>query len=306
MGGQPREAIATLEALHNDGADAMQIVSDLAEAVHAATRIKAAGEDAVPALSAGERARANAAAGRLPMAALARAWQMLLKGLEEVGRAPRAITAAEMLLIRMCYASNLPAPDEVIRSLTANPAARTNSEPSRNESPTRADVRDSSDAPRGRRIAGGEDAPLLDDEKMPDPGPEMAAPLPPRLESYAGVVALAGEKRDVRLKMALEDQTELVRFKPGHIELHLLAGAPKDLAGELGRRLLGWTAERWIISITAERGERPLGEVRREREAKMLEEARRHPSVQQVMRTFPGAAITAVRDLGDGEKGEKG
>ncbi len=305
LGGRPRDAIALLEALHNDGADATQIVTDLAEAVHAATRVKAAGEGAVPALSAGERTRAKAAAARLSMAALARAWQMLLKGLEEVNRAPRAITAAEMLLIRMCYAANLPAPDEVIRSLTANPGGRTNSERLQNETPIRAEVRDSSDVPPGRRFAGGEDAPLLDDDERPDPGLEMAAPLPPQLASYADVVSLAGERRDVRLKMALEDQTELVHFKPGHIELHLLAGAPKDLAGDLGRKLLAWTGERWIISITAERGERPLGEVRREREARMREEARRHPAVQQVMRAFPGAEIATVRDL-DGDKGKKG
>ena len=304
LGGRPRETIALLEALHTDGADAMQIVSDLAEAVHAATRIKAAGEGAASALSASERARAKAAAGHLPMAALARAWQMLLKGLEEVARAPRAITAAEMLLIRMCYAANLPSPDDVIRSLTANPGNRTNGERSRNESQTTADVRDSSGAPLARRIAGGEERPLLDDDEMPDA--EMTAPAPPRLESYADVVALASEKRDVRLKMALEDATELVRFKPGHIELHLLAKAPKDLAGDLGRKLMGWTGERWLISITAERGEQPLGAVRREREAKLLEEARRHPAVQQVMRAFPGAEITAVRDLGTGDKGKKG
>ncbi len=305
LGGKPREAIALLETLHNDGADATQIVTDLAEAVHAATRIKAAGEQAAPALSADERARAAATAARLSMAALARAWQMLLKGLEEVNRAPRAITAAEMLLIRMCYAANLPAPDEVIRGLIANPGARPNGERSNNESQTRVSVRDSSGSPPGRRFAGGEDAPLLDDDEVPDPGPEMAAPLPPRLESFVDVVALASGKRDVRLKMALEDQTELVHFKPGHIELHLLPGAPKDLAGDLGRKLLAWTGERWIISITDARGERPLGEIRREREAKMREEARRHPAVQQMMRTFPGAEITAVRDL-NGDNGKKG
>ncbi len=305
LGGQPREAIALLETLHNDGADAVQIVTDLAEAVHAATRIKAAGEKAAPALSANERARATTAAGRVSMAALARAWQMLLKGLEEVNRAPRAITAAEMLLIRMCYAANLPAPEEIIRSLTANSGSRTNSERLNNESPTYTRVRDSSDSSPSRRFAGAEEAPLLDDDEMPDPGLEMTAPLPPRLESFADVVALSGEKRDVRLKMALEDQTELVQFKPGHIELHLLSGAPKDLAGDLGRKLLAWTGERWIISITDAHGERPLGEIRREREAKMREEARRHPAVQQMMRTFPGAEITAVRDL-NGDNGKKG
>ncbi len=296
VGGNPKEAIEQLEALHADGADPIQIVGDLAEAIHAATRIKAAGEAAVSALSASERMRAKALADRLSMAALARAWQMLLKGLDEVGRAPRGIVAAEMLLIRMCYAADLPPPEDIIRRLTGKQAEQPHAEPSRNELRASEGVLDSSPQmakpPAGRRAMGGENA-------APEPthAPEAAAPAGARLDSFADIVALAAEKRDVLLKLALEDSAELVRFRPGHIELHVLPNAPKDLANDLGRKLKFWTGERWMISVTEERGEKPLGEVRREREARMLEEAKRHPAVQSVLRRFPDAEVTAVRDL---------
>ncbi len=299
VGGKPKEAIEQLEALYADGADPIQIVGDLAEAVHAATRIKAAGEDAVSALSASERARAKALSDRLSMAGLARAWQMLLKGLDEVGRAPRGIIAAEMLLIRMCYAADLPPPEDIIRRLTGKQAEQRQAEPSRNESRVSEGVLDSSPPmalpPAARRTMGGENA-----APEPSHAPEAAAPAGPRLDSFADIIALAAEKRDVLLKLALEDSAELVRFRPGHIELHVLPNAPKDLANDLGRKLKFWTGERWMISVTEERGERPLGEVRREREARMLEEARRHPAVQSVLRRFPDAEVTAVRDLSTG------
>jgi DNA polymerase-3 subunit gamma/tau len=306
LSGKPKEAIALLEGLHADGADPLQVIGELAEAVHAASRIKAAGEESVSTLSASERTRAVATAQRLPMPALARAWQMLLKGLDEVARAPRAITAAEMLLIRMSYAANLPSPDDLIRHLTQNPAPRTNREHGSNESPTLGNVPDSSGAPQARLAAGGAggaDVAAFADG-MPEAGvmPETAvreAPAAPKLDSFADVVAMAAERRDMRLKLALEDDVELVRFKPGHIELHLLANATKALTGNLSRKLKDWTGERWIVSITDERGEKPLGEVRREREARMKEEARRHPAVQQILRTFPDAQIAAVHDLGD-------
>jgi DNA polymerase-3 subunit gamma/tau len=126
------------------------------------------------------------------------------------------------------------------------------------------------------------------------------------LQSFADIVALAAEKRDILLRLALEDTVELVRFKPGQIELHLLPDAPGDLAQDLGRKLRHWTGDRWMISVTDQRGEKPLGQVRREKEAKMLEEARRHPSVQAVMRQFPEAQIVGVRELGPGDRGPKG
>lgn len=132
-----------------------------------------------------------------------------------------------------------------------------------------------------------------------------AAPAAPRLESFADVVALAAERRDVRLKMALEDEVELVRFKAGQIELHLLGKASRDLANDLARKLQAWTGERWMISVTAERGERPVGEVRREHQARMLEEAKRHPAVRAVMRHFPDAQVTSVREIGSENGGGK-
>jgi DNA polymerase-3 subunit gamma/tau len=298
LSGDAKQAVGLLDALNADGADPAQIVTDLAEAVHAATRIKAAGEDSVAALSETERQRAKAIAGRLNMAALARAWQMLLKGLDEVGRAPRPMTAAEMLLIRMCYAANLPPLDEVIRSLTGSGASGSRQGQAGNESRRSRDVADSFDAsepPRARRVAGEADPAAPRAQYEPAAAPAVSEL--PRPDSFKAVVALAATKREVKLKLSLEEHVELVQFKPGHIELHLLPGAPRDLANDLGRKLQHWTQERWIISLTDKRGERPLGEVRREQEARMVEEARRHPTVQSVLRQFPGAEIASVREL---------
>jgi DNA polymerase III subunit gamma/tau len=228
---------------------------------------------------------------------------MLLKGLEEVGRAPRPMTAAEMLLIRMCYAANLPPLDEVVRGLTASGGNRARPAQGGNESRRSANVADSFNAgepPRARRV-GEADAAAPRAELVPIP----AAPAHPKPDSFQAVVALVGAQRDVALKFALEEEVELVRFKPGQIELHLLKSTAGRTVAELGRKLQHWTGERWIISLTEERGERRLGDVRREVEAKMLEEARRHPSVQSVLRHFPEAEITAVRDISQGQDGKK-
>ena len=122
--GDTKAALAGLDALHRDGAEPGQVLADLAEAVHAAARCKAAGADAgAEGLSAEEKRRAAALADRLSTPLLARAWQMLLKGWEEAAKAPNGRAAAEMVLIRIAYTADLPAPDEVIRSLGGPEAA---------------------------------------------------------------------------------------------------------------------------------------------------------------------------------------
>ena len=79
-----------MDDLHRDGAEPVQLLADLAEAVHAAARVKAVGGDVgSEGLSAEERRRVATLAGKLSMPLLSRAWQMLLKGVEEAGEAPR-------------------------------------------------------------------------------------------------------------------------------------------------------------------------------------------------------------------------
>ena len=110
--GDTKAAITALASLHKDGAEPEQVLADLAEAVHAAARCKAVGADAgAEVMSAEERRRAEALASRLSVPLLARAWQMLLKGWEETGKAPNPRAAAEMVLIRLAHTADLPAPD---------------------------------------------------------------------------------------------------------------------------------------------------------------------------------------------------
>ena len=73
-------------------------------------------------LAEAERTRGRAFAAQLSMRVLSRAWQMLFKGLAEVKDAGKPLAAAEMVLVRIAYAAELPTPDEVIRGLQSNGA----------------------------------------------------------------------------------------------------------------------------------------------------------------------------------------
>jgi DNA polymerase-3 subunit gamma/tau len=119
----------------------------------------------------------------------------------------------------------------------------------------------------------------------------------PELNSFDDVVALAEAKRDLKLKHALLEQVRLVRFKPGTIELSPLPQAPRELGQELMRKLKAWTGRVWIVALSDEEGAVPLGQQRREREAREIETVREHPAVKQVMQHFPGARIAAVRPV---------
>jgi DNA polymerase-3 subunit gamma/tau len=284
LAGDAGKALEKLSALTNDGAEPAQVITDLADAVHAVTLVKAAG---VPAASEAEQASASDLAKRLSMPVLARAWQMLLKGHEEVKSSARPHAAADMVLVRLAYAADLPTPGDLMRRLgdssgEGEGAPRVTPNKPREPAPV---MRREAPAPEPSPADETEDP-----APQPQPQPSLADP-----KSFEEVVALAEEKRDLKLKHALTEQVRLVRFRPGHLELNPLGNAPKELGQDLMRKLKAWTGRVWIVALSGDEGAAPLGVQRREREAREIERIRDHPDVKQVLQHFPGARIAAVR-----------
>jgi DNA polymerase-3 subunit gamma/tau len=268
------------------GADPRSIIADLAEFTHFITRLKVVPDTAKDSsVTEVERVRGTAFTG-LPMRVLSRAWQMLLKGLQEVGDAPKPIAAAEMLLVRLAYAADLPTPDEALRILKEE--ART------------ASSAPSAPAPSGggaRMIANG-GLSIAARTETPRSAPQQADTQPTmRITTLDDLVALATEKRDIVIKHALEEDIRLVRIEDGRLEFAPTERAPRDLASDLGRRLTEWTGRRWIVAVSSEKGQKTLREVEDEAKAEKLLDVREHPLVKAVMTQFPGATITEVRDL---------
>ncbi len=315
--GEAGDALAAFGGLNRDGADPIQILSDLAEAVHTTTRAKVAGADgAGDGLTGEERKRAATLAGQLSPGILSRAWQMLLKGIEEATRAPNATAAAEMVLIRLAYTADLPAPDELIRTLGGAPvrapgaaADAPRGSPSRgplNQAPApepraeRAGTTPSPQAPNFEDMQPvGElpdiDAPEYEDEHVPMAG---AAGMPVVPRTFLDVIQLVGLKRAAKLKVHLEEHVSLVKFDPaGQIELHLLAGAPNELGNELREKLNAWTGKKWMIALSRQMGETPVGVAERARIAAEIEQLKQHPAIAAVLKEFPDAEITSLKAM---------
>ncbi len=287
LGGRIGEALDTLRALYDAGADPQTLVADLADFTHLVTRIKvvpAAADDV--SLTPDERTRGADMAGKLPMRALTRAWQILFKGYDEVARAGNAIQAAEMVLIRLAYAADLPSPDDVIAKLSNQPAPAL---PQMAPLPPR--------GPSGGSSAMRLEAPQIQQAPaISAPQPQPAAPSAlARIESYAELIALAGAKRDIVLKIALESTMRPVSFSQGSIEVALTDGTDPGIIATLSARLQAWTGERWLVNVSNKAPEgKTVREERVAREQAARDEAHEDPLVKAILETFPGAKVVNV------------
>ncbi|MGB7019446.1 MAG: DNA polymerase III subunit gamma/tau, partial [Xanthobacteraceae bacterium] len=122
------------------------------------------------------------------------------------------------------------------------------------------------------------------------------------VKSFADLLALAAEKRDLTMKSALERDVRLVRFEDGTLELALEPSARKTLVQELSKKLADWTGRRWMVAVSAEAGQPSLRAQADARKAELKDVVREDPLVQAVLQRFPGAEIVDVRPpAGDAE-----
>ena len=285
---------------YDTGADPIVVLSDLAEFVNFVTRVKIvpATADNV-AFGETERLRGRDFAAKLSMRVLSRMWQMLLKGIAEAQGATRPAAAAEMVLVRIAYVADMPTPDEAIRMLEQNGGASpviagsgaSRSAPAPSTSSMQSSPARASSAPR----SGAEASPR---PQMTAPMPEaQSAPAALRIASFPELVALAGEKRDLLTKAALEADVRLVRIEDGRLEVTLERSAARTLINDLSRKLEQWTGRRWTVIVSNEAGQPTLRSQNEVQKNQRDRAAEADPRVKEVLARFPGAKVVEVRKL---------
>ncbi|MGN6550714.1 MAG: DNA polymerase III subunit gamma/tau [Pararhizobium sp.] len=314
--GNVTAALAEYRDQYDGGASPSVILTDLADLTHLVTRLKfvpSAGEDA--ALTEAERTGGMEMAEALSVPTLSRLWQMLLKGIAETEASNRPAGAAEMVLIRLTHAANLPSPEDAARQLAAlsedSGGASRSAPPSRpvpNGNGASAEARATAaigtagpGMPASRTMGSGATlraVPAAEPDDAPAVAPAMPVPPPtPKVTvaNLADLAALADKHRDITTKIHLRKHVRPVRIEPGRLEINLTEDAPKTLPGTLSAKLETWTGMRWIVMLSREAGGETLDEIEAARREALVVDARQDPDVAAILQRFPGARIADVK-----------
>jgi DNA polymerase-3 subunit gamma/tau len=283
MAGDAKASIEEIEAQYQGGGDPATILSDLADYVHWVTRLKVVKEGALADSSRTEAEKTRGAehAQKCGIAHLTRAWSMLLKGIREAQLHSDPLMAAEMVLIRLCHAADLPGGEELAKIVKQAQGTDRVVPMSAREM-----LRNNSDAP-------------VDVQSNLAVKPQAAMPTAPTetraFSSLKDLVAIATEKRDIKLKTDLESLIRPIRVAPGQFEIALEPGAHPGLPGEIARKLEAFTGMRWMVMVAKDGGDKPVSRQRQEAKDNLFLAAREHPDVQAVLKRFPGAEIIDVK-----------
>ncbi len=310
--GRLPEALDNLGQQYALGADPAVVIQDLLELSHWLTRLKVVGDAADDVTLPEEQRRSGKElAAKLGMPVLARCWQMLLKGLQEVRGAPAPLAAAEMVLVRLGYAADLPSPAELVKEWREKGGAGGGA--------GAAPVTRNPGAGGGN---GGGGALAMQAQPALQPAPRQDGPVAQALvhagiaqlplpQSFAALAQLFAEMREGILAGELNNYVHLVQFEPGRIEWRQQPDAARNLAAQVAEKLQLWTGQRWIIALSNQPGAPTLHEQSLAAASARHAQAAAHPLVQAVLSAFPGAELSVslaqlvpepeAGDLGDGD-----
>ena len=316
LAGNVAQALAGFTRVHTNGAEPEMVVADLLNIIHQASLVAAgAGVDDL-----GEAERDSVAAlGELGIARLGRAWQLMLKGHEEVRQAPNPVAALEMLLIRLAHAANMPTPGDILQKLAqpskapstpAEPPQRSHSsvpESAVAAQPVAGNVAEADNAPPKMHLASGGSqlvASEISAASQPEIQPDIQPTTTPDIEtkstiieinSLADIAALAEDRDEMLLAARIRTHLRLVSMQPGSLEVALAEKAPDALVGDVARCLTQWTGRRWLVSVSDGPGGKTLAEERAEQAAELKNAISEAPIVKSVMALFPGATIESIK-----------
>lgn len=284
MAGDVPRALGDMERQYQAGGDPETMLSDLADFTHWVTRLKIVPESAMADQSRTqeEKTRGHDFAKRLAMPHLTRLWQMLLKGISETALAGQPMKAAEMVIIRLAYAANLPSGEELLKLTEQTSAAPKAPQRSLPVSPPMPHQAPQAEA-RSALAVAPQTAP-----QAPPPGTTV------QFNSFADIIALAADRRDIRFKSDLESWVRPISVNDSKIEIALEQGASPGLANELSRKLESWTGRRFMVVVARDGGTTPVAQLRKDAKESAFRWARENPEVQAVLKAFPGAEILNV------------
>ena len=299
LGGKTNEALTVMEDLYKKGADPIVVIQDLLDLTHLLTKHRALPQNKnAQLMPKGEQERLEHLADLLSMPTLGRAWQILLKGLNELNQAPNPQKAAEMVIIRLGYAADLPDPSDLMKKLKKNDgvsAALSSAKGATASSPANVTAMN----PNTTSMAQDNPTTIQNEQvenlaikaEVQDNGNNLPVP---EISTMRDVVQALENTGEMVIATHVTMYAHLVKIKDQAIEFRPAEGAPERLAQDLSQKLKAATGERWVISVSDAQGEPTLAQQNDQAENQLRNHILEQPLVKNIVDLFPNAQLKEI------------
>jgi len=295
LSGNQTEAISHLKELINSGLDAKNFLNDILEILYLFNRrINLGPIEKDLMISESETQLINEYSKNLDSQDLGIFWQLTIKTMDDLRIIGNENLMLEMYIMQLMHIKNIDQKPESTSNLYSK---KESIESKKISTPNNDEQDDKKIKSVYKNQLKNTDQIKTNFEKKPELQSEASNSLV--LKTFEDLIKVVTRDKEVELKYDLERNVKLVSFTPGKMNITFNEKLNKNFIKTLTEKLLKWTGERWIISLSKEQGKETIYEKNFTNKKAKLAQEMNSEVVKDFLATFPDAKLIDVSEDND-------
>ena len=290
LSGNDKDALKLLHELISDGLDAKNFLNDILEVLYLFSRRTSLGpieKDML--ISEAEAQIINQNSKNIDMQDIGLFWQLTVKTIDDLRIVGNEHLTLEMYIMQLVYLKNIDSKKENINLENDNQLI--------NEKLIGKKI---DDKPLETSVPNKIKNQLKSTDQIKNnPSKNLSKDNQSgkiEITSFQDLIDQANKEKEIELKYDLERNVKLVSFNKGTIDISFNEKLNKNFIKNLTERLLLWTGERWIISLSKNTNAKSIYEKNQENKIKKLEEFKKSKIAKDIQKAFPDAKLIDLRE----------
>ena len=293
--GNQIKAILELRDLMNAGLDAKNFLNDILEILYLfSRRINLGPIEKDMMISEPELQLIDEYAQNLDMQDIGIFWQLTIKTIDDLRVVTNENLTLEMYLMQLMHLKNIDEDKSLKESLQINLKDNTNETLLENKKNNR-----DSDLQNEDKITTSSKNQLKSIEQIKNisnTNPVLKENNNENIKNFVDLINVANKYKEVELKYDLERNVRLVSFNKGKIDISFNEKLNKNFIKNLTEKLLVWTGERWIISLSKSEGAKTFYELNLEKKSEKLKNEEKSETAKNFLTAFPDAKLVEIKE----------
>ena len=296
--GAQKQSIEQLREMVNEGIQPENFLNDLLEIIYFIQQKKSLGNfESELSISEAEQDIINSISEDINMTTLIVFWQFILKVIDELSVVSNPILSLEMLVVRLVHLKDMPTYDKLLDSFKKNNLDETKEDnniiiESKNKKKIINDENQITKISKNQIKNTIQTKPVLSSSKQKNLSTNI---VKEKLSSFEDLICLAGKKKEIQLKYDLEKNVNLIKFSEGKIDISFNQNLDKNFVRNLSTKLVEWTGNRWVITLSKETGEKTFSETQDIRKKELLNNEKKGEVYKKFISIFSDAELLEVK-----------
>ncbi len=288
--GKENDALKILKELINDGVDAKIFLNDMLEIIYLfSRRVNLGSIEKDMSISEAEAELINKYSKNLDIQDLGLFWQITMKNLDDLRIIGNENLILEMYIMQLVHVKSLD-----VKSEKSNYSEIIESSKPQKKLVGKDTKEQNLDADFSSQV---KNQLKNTDQVKTKPIKSLSSEIKKtsvEITNFQDLINLATRDKEIELRFDLERNVKLVSFSRGKIDISFNEKLNKDFIKNLTEKLLLWTGERWIISLSKNSEAKSVYEQNLQNRSNKLDEYEKSKTAKQLKDAFPDAELINI------------